>query len=188
MKINFYQKAMVARQINVLKDLANKKTVYILGANYESYEYTDPARGFDCASCAMYGIEKAVEHEVLCGNQNVIEDEAKKDMGIFKYVDEDKVIPGDLCIVNYPSGNKYDMKPYAYNGIWYPNPADHVLTVIDHGETVDTGYDDSDHSKVIIKKGEYRSSMSFYRSLGATLKFVRPDYNIIRRLRKEGGL
>lgn len=172
---------MVSKQIETLHDLVINKTYYVLGANYCAYEYTDPKNGFDCASSAMYGIESAVGYELLCGNQNVIEDEAKKDNGIFYYVASPE--PGDLVIVNYPKDSPYDMGAYKYNGIYYPDPADHVFTVGFGRITIDTGYDDN--KATVIKFGELDNSIAFYQSLGARLVYVRPSYVRIREQHKE---
>jgi len=177
-----YKKRIIAKQLQVLIDLVTTKTYYVLGANYCAYDLVDPKNGFDCASSAMYGLEHAYEHELLCGNQNVIEDEAKKPDGLFKYTLAPK--PGNLCIINYPSGHKYDMGAYRYNGIYYPDPADHVFTVGFDNTTIDTGYDDN--QATVIKFGELDKSIEMYQTLGARLVYLEPQYLLIRDKIAEG--
>lgn len=179
---NIYIKRMIAKQLQALHDLVISKTYYKLGANYCHYSIVDPKNGFDCASSAMYGLEKAFNHELLCGNQNVIENEAKKKDGLFRYSLSPK--PGNLCIVNYPTGHKYDMGAYSYNGFYYPDPADHVFTIGYDNLTIDTGYDDK--QATVIKFGELDKSIEMYQSLGARLVYLEPRYLQIRDKIKQG--
>lgn len=174
-----YRAKMVNKQLAALEKLARDGTIYTLGGNYVSYSKVRPEIGFDCASCALYGIESAIDRELITGNQNVILNEAKKKDGYMRYLKPgEKVEDGDLVLVNYPSGNKYDMGAYSYAGFYYPNPEDHIYTVGRRGKTIDTGRDSA--GKAIIKEGIYEQSVSFYIKMGAKLTFLRVRYNHIK--------
>lgn len=181
-----YRARMVNKQLDTLELLARKGTVYTLGGNYCHYTQVKPSDGFDCASTALYGIEKAIDHELLCGNQNVILNEAKKRDGYFRFLKAGETPEdGDLVLVNYPKGNKYDMGAYSYAGFYYPDPEDHIYTIGRKGLTIDTGLDSQ--GKAIIKEGVYQQSIYYYTKLGAKLTYLRVRYNIIKkRLNLEG--
>lgn len=174
-----YHAKMVNKQLDALETLAKDGTIYTLGGNYCRYEDVKPEIGFDCASAAMYGVESAIGKELLTGNQNVILNEAKKNDGYFRFLRPgESPQGGDLVLVNYPKGNKYDMGAYTYAGFYYPNPEDHIYTVGRKGKTIDTGLDSN--MKAIIKEGIFEQSVAFYTRLGAKLTFLRVRYNFIK--------
>lgn len=175
-----YQNKMTQFQLNTAEYLAHKKIPYHLGANYCWFENVNIKRGFDCASAAMFCIENAVGHEVLTGNQNVIMNETKKKDGYFRLLKEgEREEPGDLCLVNYPKGHVYDMRAYAYDGFYYPDPQDHVFTIGRNETCIDTGYDDD--LATVIKQTDYSQARAVYIKLGAKLTFLRVCYDNIKK-------
>lgn len=174
-----YHDKMTQFQINTAEYLAQKKIPYNLGANYCWFENVNIKRGFDCASAAMFCIENAVGHEVLTGNQNVIMNETKKKNGYFRLLESgEHEDAGDLVLVNYPAGHKYDMGAYEYDGFYYPDPQDHVFTIGRDGTCIDTGYDDD--MATVIKMTNYDKARELYLQLGAKLTFLRVCYDNIK--------
>ena len=78
------------------------------------------------------------------------------------------------------------MGAYNYNGMYYPDTADHVFTIGFDNNTIDTGYDDK--QATVIKFGEFDASVHMYQSFGARLVYVKPQYIAIRDKIKKGEL
>lgn len=175
-----YHDKMTNFQLNTAEYLARIGTPYNLGANYIPFQFVDSKNGFDCASAAMFCIENAVNHEVLTGNQNVILNEAKKKDGFLRFLkDIEKPSSGDLVLVNYPTGNKFDMGAYFYDGIYYPDPQDHVFTIGRNGMCIDTGVDDD--KATVIKMADFKDSKYAYETIyRGKLTYLRVCYDNIK--------
>lgn len=175
-----YQKKMTNFQLNTAEYLAQIGTPYKLGANYIPFQFVDSKNGFDCASAAIFCIENAVSHEVLTGNQNVILNEAKKKDGFLRYLNQNESPDsGDLVLVNYPHGNQFDMGEYCYDGIYYPDPQDHVFTIGRNGTCIDTGVDDD--RATVIKQANLHDSIYAYETIyRGKLTYLRVCYDTIR--------
>lgn len=175
-----FQEKMVNFQLNTGEYLAKIGTPYNLGANYIPFQFVDSKNGFDCASASMFCIENAVHHEVLTGNQNVILNEAKKKDGFLRYLkDNEQCEPGDLVLVNYPNGNRFDMGAYTYDGIYYPDPQDHVFTIGRNGNCIDTGVDDK--AATVIKETNFLTAKNAYENIyGGKLTYLRVCYDNIK--------
>lgn len=175
-----YHEKMTNFQLNTGEYLAAKKIPYNLGANYCWFENVNIKRGFDCASVALFCIENAVGVEVLTGNQNVILNEALKTKGFLRHLFGDEHYEsGDLVLVNYPKGHKYDMGAYSYNGFYYPDPQDHVFTIGRNGNCIDTGVDDN--MATVIKEVDFNSAKHAYENIyKGKLTYLRVCYDNIR--------